>query len=145
MGTVNEPPPVQTVSGMPVTDEGRRLSDAVQLAVALGGAGRWVAARLSDGGTDGNIYDTRTDAVRHQLHEDQCCYVLIPPTGMPPVEASGFIEFNRRRVAAGMKMVDPEQQAPMPLIMPNRADRRGGRARPGGGSISAHGRRRRHQ
>lgn len=119
------------VSGMPVTDEGRRLSDAVTLAVSLGGAGRWVAARLSDGGTDGNIYDSRSDAVRHQLHENQCCYLVIPPTGMPPVEASAYIAFHRRRVEAGMDMVDPEQQAPMPLLMPNRADRRGNRV--GGG------------
>lgn len=119
------------VSGMPVTDEGRRLSDAVTLAVSLGGAGRWVAARLSDGGTDGNIYDTRGDAVRHQLHENQCCYLVIPPTGMPPVEASAYIAFHRRRVEAGMDMVDPEQQAPMPLYVSNRADRRGNRV--GGG------------
>jgi hypothetical protein len=112
------------IAGMPISDEGRRLSDAVTLAVSLGGVGRWVAARLSDGGTDGNIYDTRADAVRHQLHEDQCCYVMIPPTGMPPAEATQYIVFNRGRVAAGLKMVDPEQQAAPPLIMPNRADRR---------------------
>lgn len=118
---------MDSVAGMPVTDEGRRLSDAVTLALSVGGVGCWVAARLSDGGTDGNVYDTRADAIRHQLHEDQCCYLIIPPTGMPPAEASAYIAFNRRRVAAGMKMVDPEQQAPMPLMMPNRAARRGNR------------------
>ncbi len=122
-----DPPPADMVAGMRVTDDGRRLADAVQLAVSLGGAGRWVAARLSDGGTDGNIYDTRRDAIRHQLHEEQCCYVLIPLTGMPPAEATAYLEFHRRRSEAGMRMVDPE--GPMPLaprtvLVPNRADRR---------------------
>jgi hypothetical protein len=121
------PPPADVIAGMPVTDEGRRLSDAVTLAVSIGGAGRWVAARLSDGGTDGTVYDTRTDAVRHQLHEDQCCYLMIPPTGMPPQEATAYLKFNRARVAAGMKMVDPESAGPIPLMLPtfqNRASRR---------------------
>lgn len=117
------------VAGNPVDDAGRRLADAVTLALSLGGTDRWVAARLSDGGTDGNVYDTRQDAIRHQLHEDQCCYVLIPPTGMPPAEATAYLSFNRRRVAAGLKMVDPESQAPPPLMTPiyeltNRAARR---------------------
>lgn len=121
---------------MPVSDDGKRLSDAVAVAIAAGGRGRWIAARLSDGGTDGNVYDTRGDAIRHQLHEEQCCYVLIPPMGqMPPHEATAFLEFHRRRVKAGFSMVDPEQQAPMPLIAPatglagflNRAARRGNR------------------
>lgn len=134
------------VQGMPVTDEGKRLSEAVTLAILSGGRGRWIAARLSDGGTDGNVYDTREDAIRHQLHEDQCCYVKVPPAGeMPPLEATGYIEFNRRRVKAGMRMVDPEAAAPMPLALPsfaNRAARRARHPRPAAGTISAHGRRR---
>lgn len=126
------------VAGMPVTDDGKRLHEAVAKAIAAGGRERWIAARLSDGGTDGNVYDTRADAVRHQLHEDQCCYVLVPPGGdMPPHEATAYLDFHRRRQAAGMSMVDPEAQAPMPLIAPatgivipgkpfeNRAERRG--------------------
>lgn len=120
-------PPADMIAGMPITDAGRRLSDAVQLALAVGGRGRWVAGRLSDGGTDGNVYDTRADAIRHQLHEDQCAYVQIPPTGMPPAEATAYLEFQRRRVDAGMRMVDPEQGV-MPLLPTpgylNRAARR---------------------
>lgn len=134
---MQEPSP-EMVAGMPVTDDGKRLSDAVMVAIAAGGRGRWIAARLSDGGTDGNVYDTRQDAIRHQLHEEQCCYVLIPPAGqMPPHEATGYLRFNRSRVAAGMRMVDPEAAAPMPIIQGaadqflgrflNRAARRGHR------------------
>lgn len=119
---------------MPVSDDGKRLSEAVRKAIAAGGRERWIAARLSDGGTDGNVYDTRRDAVRHQLHEDQCCYVLVPPGGdMPPHEATAYLKFHRLRQEAGISMVDPEAQAPAPLmapavgiVVPNRADRRGG-------------------
>lgn len=41
--------------------------------------GRWIALRLSDGGSDGVLYDSKPDAVRHQLHEHQCAYLLIHP------------------------------------------------------------------
>lgn len=142
---------MEQVAGMPVSDDGKRLSEAVKVAIAAGGRERWLAVRLSDGGTDGNIYDTRKDAVRHQLHESQCFYMLIPPGGdMPAHEATAFIEFHRRREAAGMSMVDPEAQAPMPLIAPatgiapgflNRAARRGNQRPAPAGSISAFGRR----
>lgn len=42
----------------------------------------WVAIRLSDGGSDGIAYDTRWDAIRHQLTPTQCGYMPIKP-GMP--------------------------------------------------------------
>lgn len=116
-------------AGMPVTDDGRRLSDAVTLAILAGGRGAWIAARLSDGGTDGQIYDTRTDAIRHQLHEDQCAYIRVPLAGdMPPIEATAYLDFNRRRLAAGFRMVDPEQGSVAPISYTpeflNRAARR---------------------
>lgn len=100
----------------PITDEGRRLSDAVDLARLTGGAGRWIAARLSDGGTDGQVYDTRADAVRHQLHEEQCAYLLVPPAPMPPAEATAWLALHRRMYAAGYKLSDPAGgTAPLPL------------------------------
>lgn len=98
-----------------VTDEGRRLSDAVTAARLLGGEGRWIAARLSDGGTDGAVYDTRADAVRHQLHETLCAYVKIPPGPMPPAEATAFLALNRRIYDAGYRLSDPDGGAPPPM------------------------------
>ena len=70
---------------------------------------QWAAIRLSDGGSDGVLYDTRADAVSHQLHEKHCCYVMIPPDGMSPQEADVYLEFNRAAYDAGWSMSDPEQ------------------------------------
>lgn len=95
-----------------ISDEGRRLSDAVTVARLAGGEGRWIAARLSDGGTDGEVYDTRADAVRHQLHETLCAYVKIPPGVMPPAEATAFLALNRRIYDAGYRLSDPAGAAP---------------------------------
>lgn len=86
------------------------------LASIAGAVGRWVAIRLSDGGSDGVPYDMRADAVRHQLHETQCCYVKVPPGGMTPKEADAFLEYNRTLYSAGFRMPDPEFNMPlMPL------------------------------
>lgn len=93
------------------SDSARRLSDAVNLAVAAEGFavfGRWMAARLSDGGTDGKTYPDKRTAVRFQLHEFQCAYLRIPPTGMSPQEAEIFLEFNRRLYDNGYRMPDPD-------------------------------------
>lgn len=110
----------------PITDEGRRLAAAVDAARLMGGEGRWIAARLSDGGTDGVVYDEREHAVAHQLHEDQCAYLIVPPAPMPPAEATAWIDLHRRMYAAGYRLSDPRQQhAAVPgLGMPNRRARR---------------------
>jgi hypothetical protein len=77
-------------------------------------AGKWVAARLSNGGTDGVLYDTRQDAIRHQLHENLCAYVLVLHGGMGPHEAEVFLKWNRALYDAGYRMPDPEREAVMP-------------------------------
>ncbi len=93
------------------SDEARRCSDAVNLHVAgLGwdATGKWVAIRLSDGGSDGTLYDSKRDAVRHQLHEQQCCYVAIPPSGMNACSAESYLALHRKMYDAGMRLTDPD-------------------------------------
>lgn len=70
--------------------------------------GHWIAVRLSDGGTDGVVYDHRRDAVRHQLDEKLCCYVKIHPGGMTPKEADGILRFYRFAYDNGFRVTDPE-------------------------------------
>ena len=42
-------------------------------------AGRYVAIRLSDGGSDGTAYDTRPEAVINQRHNaSRCAYYRVP-------------------------------------------------------------------
>lgn len=84
-----------------ITDEGRRMAAAHQLARAVGGMGRWIAVRLSDGGTDGAVYDTRMDAITHQLHERQCYYCQIQPGTMTEREATAIIAAVRQVYATG--------------------------------------------
>lgn len=99
---------------MNVTDAGRNCADAVNLALVLGGIDRWVAPRMSDGKTDGAIYDTKADAIRHQLHEYQCAYIQIPPGGMTPEHATRFLMVMRKFYDAGMRIADPVASPIMP-------------------------------
>lgn len=96
-------------------DAGRHCSDAVNLALELGGMGKWIAVRLSDGKTDGNIYDTKLQAIGHQLHEFQCAYIKIPPGGMVPEHGARFLEVNRKLYDKGMRIADPDKEAIMPF------------------------------
>jgi hypothetical protein len=70
----------------------------------------WIAVRLSDGGYDGTLYDTRLDAVRHQPHEQQCAYLNLAPVmgGMEVQAAYAILKFHRDAYEAGMTFIDPE-------------------------------------
>lgn len=100
------------------SDAARRLSDTVTMhltAIGSVAAGRWIAARLSDGGTDNVLYDTKADAVRHQLHEFQCAYVCITPDGMGYREAEIYLAFNRKLYENGYRMPDPSHHVTLPM------------------------------
>jgi hypothetical protein len=122
-----------TFLGIPVSipsDSSRRAADAVNLHIYAHGDqafGKWVAIRLSDGGSDGVLYDSRRDAIRHQFHERQCCYFRIPPFGqtITPAEAETFLSYNRSIYDAGYRMPDPDAPAPIPQLTPVVAPRRG--------------------
>lgn len=92
-------------------DAGKRASEAINTALLAdpdGARGRWVAIRLEDGRTDGNVYDRRADAVRHQSDEFHACYLKIPPDGITPRAAARYIKAARRIYDAGYRMPDPE-------------------------------------
>jgi hypothetical protein len=101
------------LSGTPElhSDAARRCSDAVNLHVSALGWGatkKWVAVRLSDGGSDGVLYDHRRDAIAHQLHERQCAYICISPGGMNACQAESFMRMTRNAYDAGAHLTDPE-------------------------------------
>lgn len=75
------------------SDKGRRCSDIVtqHLTDDPECVGSWIAVRLSDGGSDGVIYPTKTIAVMFQIHETQCAYLRILLGGIPPREATSFL------------------------------------------------------
>lgn len=99
-----EPGPLGTYS-----DASRRLTDAHNLALAVHGRsaiGRFIACRMSDGTSDGTLYDTLTDAKRHQLHETQCAYVCIQEAPMPYKEGAAYLAYVRGVYDAGYRMPD---------------------------------------
>lgn len=73
-------------------------------------ANSWIAVRLSDGGTDGVLYDSRRDAVLHQAYEKQCAYLHLraAPGGMQVREAYAFLKFHRDAYDSGYTFIDPE-------------------------------------
>lgn len=98
-------------------DAARRCSEAVNFHLSMHGmdaAGKWIAVRLIDGSSDAKLYDTKADAVRHQLHENLCAYICIVPTGMPVEDALSFLRTTRRLYDAGMRLSDPDQHVQMP-------------------------------
>lgn len=92
------------------SDAARRASDTINmhlLADREGNNGRWVAIRLSDGGSDGKVYDCKCDAIRFQLHEKQCVYVQIQPVGLDYRDADILIRMHRQYYDRNFKMPDP--------------------------------------
>lgn len=95
-------------------DSAKRLSDIVNnLAIAYPPGeiiNCWIAVRLSDGGTDGVLYDTRRDAVRHQIDEKQCAYLSLfhAPGGMDTRAAHDFLKYHRDAYRAGFRLPDPD-------------------------------------
>jgi hypothetical protein len=103
------------------SDAAKRCSDLITLHATCGSATRWVAIRLSDGGSDGALYDSREEAIDHQLRPQFCTYVLVPPDGMNPKEADALLGYWRALVDAGVRDDDPGQ--PMPLMPLTKRDR----------------------
>lgn len=97
-------------AGMEISDEARRAADMMNDALAAGMAGHWLAIRLSDGGTDGKVYEWRKDAVKFQMHEKQCMYLQVPPMLTPPADMQRLLENHRQMYAENVFMLDPQAE-----------------------------------
>lgn len=96
-------------------DAGKRAHDKIMLHYLFGDYGdiknKWVAVSLMDGSCDGELYDTKQQAVRHQIHEQQCAYIClrnVGPGGTHPEELAIFLQFQRDGYRAGFRMPDPD-------------------------------------
>ena len=102
------------------TDEERdavqRLCDAVNVHVQAIGSeafGKYVAVRLEDGrSVDGNLYDTRADAVRHTIHDPWCFYVKVNPGGIQEREAWVVLGYARQAKKNGVVFQNEEPVIP---------------------------------
>jgi hypothetical protein len=106
------------IPGLPLavtpSDAARRAADIINGYVAFIPRDelkhKYVAIRLADGGSDGNLYDSKRDAVRHQLDEKLCAYVSFAgiPAGTNNREMEVFLKFNRDVYDAGIHLADPD-------------------------------------
>lgn len=99
------------------SDRARRCSDTINnhlVGTRFECVGRWAAIRLSDGGSDDVLYDSKSDAIRHQVHETQCAYVSIPLDGMTPRQAEMYLNFTEGLYKAGARLADPDTVIHMP-------------------------------
>jgi hypothetical protein len=83
--------------------------------------GSWVAIRLSDGGSDGVLYDSKRAAVRHQTNEFTCAYVALRSLmgGATAREMAHFLSYCRKAYDAGFRLPDPDAPSGGPdLIAP---------------------------
>jgi hypothetical protein len=82
---------------------------------------KWLAIRLSDGGHDSTLYDSKLDAVTHQADEFLCVYFSFRNVagGITPKDAEIYLEFNRKAYDAGFRLPDPDHKHGGPdLFMP---------------------------
>lgn len=97
-------------------DAGKRASDAINLHRLVKPwddiKHTWMAFRLSDGSSDGVLYDNRLDAVRHQVDERLCAYVAMKSLqmGASPKDMAIYLQFHRDAYNAGMRLTDPDQK-----------------------------------
>jgi hypothetical protein len=99
-------------AGTLITDAGRRFAEAHNIHRIAGAQGRFIAVRLSDGGTDGTVYDTMQDAIAHQLHETQCYYCCVQPGIMSDRDATRLLEVARKLYDAGGRFLTPDAVRP---------------------------------
>lgn len=82
----------------------------------------FMALKLSDGSSDGKLYATKLEAVKHQFDELLCayfCFRLAPHGFGSPKDAAIFLAFNRAAYDAGFRLPDPDDRHGGPdLIMP---------------------------
>lgn len=75
---------------------------------------KFIAIRLGDGSSDGVLYDSRHDAVKHQTFENECYYVgflNLGPAGVIVHELAVMLDFARKTAKVpGLRFTDPEDQ-----------------------------------
>lgn len=104
-------------------DAAKRMADSIALhQVALTRdeliAGRYVAVRLADGGSDGVAYDTRTEAIEHQRNSpSRCAYFRVPLERWNAQTCDVLLWYVRGCYDSGFRE-DPAHQ----LVIPSRVE-----------------------
>lgn len=107
------------------SDAAKRMADTISLHTVSGNSGKFVAIKLHDGDSDGVLYDSWNEAVSHQLHEQMCLYIKVPPAGMTPQEADSLLRYARwaydngyRPSSFGEELISPVQMYDINKVAP---------------------------
>jgi hypothetical protein len=128
------------------SDAAKRISDTYRLhRTAQGPAaiGQFFACALADGQTDGMLYGSKRDAVRHQHHNEQrYMFLAIGPYDLGPCDAEELLAIQRLYYDRGIRWPDPDHAHGGPEVIQRatvedqrslvRSIARGGRSRPSG-------------
>lgn len=104
------------MNGFGISDAAKRMSDIINgKAIAHPFdelVSSWMAFKLSDGSSDGNLYPSRADAERHQIDPDNCAYVSMRDSakGMSARSAQAYLTYCRMAHDNGFKLPDPERR-----------------------------------
>jgi hypothetical protein len=101
-------------------DSAQRMAEAVNLhvhALLAEGSGRtrpgFVAIRLADGRSPtGDLYDSRSDAVRHNRHEGGVFYAKVGRETMPAREALIVLQMARMAYKRGVVFAEEDLVTP---------------------------------
>lgn len=95
-------------------DAAKRIADNYNLhriGAEYNSIGKWIACALHDGRSDGVLYDSKADAVRHQHHNEQFyTFIKINPGSMSACEAAVMLKTARSLYDVGLRMADPDDQ-----------------------------------
>lgn len=102
-------------TGTAHSDAAKRVSDTYRLhrlADYFATIGKWIAVALSDGTSDDTLYDSKSDAVLHQHHNElRYAYVQIGPHDMTPCDAETYLKVHRRLYDKGIRLADPAHKS----------------------------------
>lgn len=103
-----------------ITDAAKRMSDTLNLHMVGQGwwniRNKWMAFSLGAGTGDGVLYDSREDAIFHQLDERFYAFICFRKLaqGAKPLDCQIFLEINQQAYDSGMRLHEPN--APQLLI-----------------------------
>jgi hypothetical protein len=94
-------------------DAAKRIADTHNLhrtagtGLGLDSVGKVFACALADGTSDGVLYDTIKDAIRHQKHNAKWyCYLRVSRDALTECGAASLLQLHRDADDAGLKFVD---------------------------------------
>jgi len=93
------------------SDAAKRFSDCYNLHKAAGQVRGWIAVRYSDGSSNGDVYESRADAVSDSFPwEDQFFYATLQQPSMSVCAAEALLRY--KRIMSEMDRAHTDRDAP---------------------------------